>query len=1102
MMVRHVNIIRYCHSLTCRNILLAPWYLSASHSSPPSMSLRLVLCITLVFQASSFSFCQGFVRSYATLGTSSGGNALVASPDGNLFLGGYQGDKALVMKIDPNGNILWSKTIEGDAGYINYVSQLSITPDGYLLGCGNSNSSGLPYNTFYFKMDLSGNLQWAKHSNTSVLGLYSKAILTAPDGSYSLIGGAYSLGPAADPVQRGISAATGSTTWTGPRYNYVPSNPFIDETYSAIPAANGGIFTTGRIYVDGGSPTMRPYISKFNNTGQMQWTKYYISDSISSARVYGLDIILNNDSIAFTYFGDILTYSNSYKIGIIRTDTIGTFAWGKNYQIQEYSTELSFKILPMPYGYIISGYGQGQNSKELFLVGIDNIGNVLWAKGYGDPGLDADLYSSASRNAITMNGDIYFTGRVVNNSSTDVLLYRVDQYGNMNCGPSHDLTIVTSDVPSYTNILTPSGSNDNATFSNVSSYPSTIIVNECNDPGNFLGNDTSICSSITLQAPSLGSGSTYLWQDGSSSASFTASSPGTYWAQVTSNCCSFIDSINILPGIGPHASFTASTQACSLTVNTTNSSTNANSFIWDFGDGFTGSSTQPSHTYANGGSYSLSLTATNGCGTDDTTIAVTVHLAQGSFAISGPDTLCPNVPGTFTGTLSNAPLSSILWSNGTQGPSISYSVSASTYLHATAIDSNTCSYTDSIYVVILNNPTAAFTFNALACDTEVTFVNQSTSTTDLLWNLGNGQLSSAEHPIGQYPLFGTYEITLIASNSCSSDTVIQNLTTGPTDEAVIAGPTTLCQGQSGIFNVSLAGGTGITSVAWSNGTSDSTSIALSFQGSSALTVSVTGLDGCIYQDTLLLSILPPPSASFTYVYNPCDSTAIFYNGTSNMDSIHWDFGNGSGSAMAIATTGYIPGTSYAISLVAYNACGTDTAQLILTTASLPELSVVRPAFICTNDPIELQVSISGGTLHNILWSTGDTSATIQITPGDLLTISVSAFTNDGCPLTAVDSIPRIGDGGSTSLYIPNAFTPNNDGINDEFRPNIATGYRSLEIFNRWGQTIFQSTIPNDAWLGTFKNQVVPDGTYVYIVKWYDNCEGTNKSRIGHVTLLR
>ncbi|MFH1321973.1 MAG: gliding motility-associated C-terminal domain-containing protein [Bacteroidota bacterium] len=69
-----------------------------------------------------------------------------------------------------------------------------------------------------------------------------------------------------------------------------------------------------------------------------------------------------------------------------------------------------------------------------------------------------------------------------------------------------------------------------------------------------------------------------------------------------------------------------------------------------------------------------------------------------------------------------------------------------------------------------------------------------------------------------------------------------------------------------------------------------------------------------------------------------------------------------------------------------------------------------------------------------------------------------------------------------SLYIPNTFTPNGDGLNDMFGP-AGTGISEfqLQIFNRWGEMIFESDNINNQWDGKFRNRIVQTGAYVYMV---------------------
>jgi gliding motility-associated-like protein len=94
----------------------------------------------------------------------------------------------------------------------------------------------------------------------------------------------------------------------------------------------------------------------------------------------------------------------------------------------------------------------------------------------------------------------------------------------------------------------------------------------------------------------------------------------------------------------------------------------------------------------------------------------------------------------------------------------------------------------------------------------------------------------------------------------------------------------------------------------------------------------------------------------------------------------------------------------------------------------------------------------------------------------------------------------------SSLFIPNVFTPNNDGKNDVFEV-IARGVKDyhLQIFNRWGNIVFETTNPNAVWTGGKNGYYVPDGTYVWIVYAIDYNNKPllgNGTASGHITVLR
>ena len=89
-----------------------------------------------------------------------------------------------------------------------------------------------------------------------------------------------------------------------------------------------------------------------------------------------------------------------------------------------------------------------------------------------------------------------------------------------------------------------------------------------------------------------------------------------------------------------------------------------------------------------------------------------------------------------------------------------------------------------------------------------------------------------------------------------------------------------------------------------------------------------------------------------------------------------------------------------------------------------------------------------------------------------------------------------------ALYVPNSFTPNGDGINDQFGIH-GEGIKdfNLSVYNRWGQLIFQGNSVNDTWDGTFDGALVPNGNYVYHIV-STPVDGRTKVKKGSILLYR
>lgn len=153
--------------------------------------------------------------------------------------------------------------------------------------------------------------------------------------------------------------------------------------------------------------------------------------------------------------------------------------------------------------------------------------------------------------------------------------------------------------------------------------------------------------------------------------------------------------------------------------------------------------------------------------------------------------------------------------------------------------------------------------------------------------------------------------------------------------------------------------------------------------------------------------------------------------------------------------------------------------------------------ICSGDTIKLFVNYIDA-FTNYLWNTGSTDTMIQVTqPGEY---SLTIY-NDSCQVS--DSKNVVFRDCGCQLFIPNAFTPNGDGLNDKFRPLGKCNYSDydLRIFNRWGQLIFNSNDSNFGWDGDTKNEPAPIGTYFYLLR-YKATSNEAYLKKGDITLIR
>ncbi|MBK8497520.1 MAG: gliding motility-associated C-terminal domain-containing protein [Flavobacteriales bacterium] len=227
--------------------------------------------------------------------------------------------------------------------------------------------------------------------------------------------------------------------------------------------------------------------------------------------------------------------------------------------------------------------------------------------------------------------------------------------------------------------------------------------------------------------------------------------------------------------------------------------------------------------------------------------------------------------------------------------------------------------------------------------------------------------------------------------------------------------------------------------------------------------------------------------------NACDAVTLAVQDPVDGATYLWSTG-AEGSSIVVDTAGV-----YSVAMDVDGCLLTDTINVQLAEPITLTLAGDTTADFCAT-PFLL---IDPGPLPpntNVIWSTGATTTTIQVDQAGLYTVNASA--PEYCPATAAMLVV---DACGSPVYAPNAFTPNNDGINDSWMPVwLANTGATLEVqvFDRWGRTLFAATELDAAWDGTTDGSPIPDGVYAWRGQTRDPATSTLRVLFGHVSVMR
>ena len=558
---------------------------------------------------------------------------------------------------------------------------------------------------------------------------------------------------------------------------------------------------------------------------------------------------------------------------------------------------------------------------------------------------------------------------------------------------------------------------------------------------------------------------------------------------------------------------------------------NAIKYIWDYNDGTTviSSQTKSSHTYTSPGNFipKIILEDNSGCkvpivGKD----TIQVKMVE-TYISSQRTVLCDSGMVAFKdSSISNDTYKSFTWNFGdgqtstVRNPNHQYNSPG--YYNVKLILKTAAGCLDSAlllnHVKVVNSPSIKIIGDTSSCIPGLlTFTGglqrADTSTLIWKWNFGNGQAGNVQNPAAQnYTVSGKFPVTAMVTNydGCK-DSTTRYVDIHPLP-VVNAGPdSTICRAAS----ITLKA-TGAAQYTWNFEPTLSClncdmPVANPLTSTSYIITGKTSF-GCLATDTVSITVTQP----FKMVVNKGDTLCAGESMTlkaTGGEKYSWSpsiWLSNSGTANPVAR----PDSSITYQVIGSNNnnCFADTGYVTVKVYPMPQISILGNDEVTVNvgNSLQLQTKnspdiINWKWLPSTFLSCSD-CPNPKVTPKESRVYAVIGSNGGRC--VARDEIKINLVCNNSNVFIPNTFSPNNDGNNDRFYPRGTGvfGIKSMKIFNRWGQIVFEnnSFSPNDAaagWDGKLKGlELVPD-VYVYIMDVV--CENSQVFPIkGNVTLLR
>ena len=221
----------------------------------------------------------------------------------------------------------------------------------------------------------------------------------------------------------------------------------------------------------------------------------------------------------------------------------------------------------------------------------------------------------------------------------------------------------------------------------------------------------------------------------------------------------------------------------------------------------------------------------------------------------------------------------------------------------------------------------------------------------------------------------------------------------------------------------------------------------------------------------------------------CIGQVLMLNATYPNSTYIWQ-DNSTGTTYRVSVGG-----SYSVTVTDSSGCSVSDTIKVSYASNPPAVDLGGSRQVC-GDSLVLNPYISNAHFH---WSDNSTDSTLTAFSSGAYSVTVTNGCGSGNAQVNLDFLVN-----QCALLVPTAFSPNGDGKNDIFRSISYCSIRnfSINVYNRWGELVYQSDDITVGWDGTFKERPQPVGVYTYNIEYFNHCKGTMDKKSGNITLIR